>query len=510
MGIAIANGTSTFYIPIQHTDWLDKSVKNLTVPSNFLTCIQGELVFHNAKFDIHVLKKLGLDVPTKNIYDTMLMMHMIDENRLSYDLDSIVAELLGIHKEKDLAKKMKADWDNIPAFAMAKYAEQDASVTLQLYTLLKPHFEIYEELWQKQDLPFVFLLQEMEEKGILLDKVKCRESLALAKIRKAELEKEIGFNPAKTSILRKKLFDDPPFGYGLKPIKRSAKTQVPTVNEAFLEATNHPICGLLLEWRKLQKQITSYYESYLGLTEGHDRIHASFKMHGTVTGRLSCAEPNMQQIPRESDIKKLFKAEPGKELWEIDFKNIELRLAAVYTREPVLYDTFKIEGDVHQRTADELGIDRQKAKTVNFLISYGGGATALSTQLKIPWGEADKIVKKHKASMPLLFQTMDACTEAAEYSKEIKYWTGRRRHFKWPSEYRKAFNSLIQGGSFEIVKQAMLRLQEAGFDIRNQVHDSVWIMVDSHKEVEEAEHIMADWTEELFELKFSVESKRLN
>jgi DNA polymerase I-like protein with 3'-5' exonuclease and polymerase domains len=105
---------------------------------------------------------------------------------------------------------------------------------------------------------------------------------------------------------------------------------------------------------------------------------------------------------------------------------------------------------------------------------------------------------------------MNQATEAARYAGEVRLWSGRKRHLKWESECIKAFNSIIQGGSFEIVKRSMLRLQGAGFDIRSQVHDSVWLMVDSEKEIIEAEKIMADWTEELFELKFSVESKRLN
>jgi len=122
---------------------------------------------------------------------------------------------------------------------------------------------------------------------------------------------------------------------------------------------------------------------------------------------------------------------------------------------------------------------------------------------------ANDILQKYRAAYPKLFGVMYEATEAAKFAGEVRLWSGRKRHLRWESEAIKAFNSIIQGGSFEIVKRSMLRLQSAGFDIRSQVNDSVWLIVDSEKDVQEAEHIMADWTEELFGLKFSVESKRL-
>lgn len=499
----------TFYIPTQHDSWMAPDAQNLTIPPDFLTHVEGELVFHNAKFDIHVLKKLGLDLSKNKIYDTMLMGHLLWEDQLSHSLDHYATIYLGLAKEKQLARIMKkGEWEEMPAFAMAKYAENDVKLTLDLYNHFKPSFSEFEPVWDI-DEQFMYLLQEMEQKGLLIDLDFAVQLQTACKVRLAEIEKELGFDPAKPSQLHKRLFDPPPFGYGLKVTKRT-KGGKPQVNTAFLEQLNHPVAGLLLEWRQLQKQLTSYCNPYIDLTKGYGRLHASFKQHGTVTGRLSCADPNLQQIPRDSEFKKLFIAEEGKELWEIDFKNIEMRLAAVYSKEPILFDTFKEEGDVHQITATSLGINRHKAKTINFLVIYGGGAGALANQLRLPYSDCDSIIKKYRNLYPALFSTMNAATEAANRSGEVRMWSGRKRHFRYPSEHHKAFNSIIQGGSFEIVKRSMLKLQEAGFDIRNQVHDSVWLMVDSKKDVEEAEHIMSDWTEEAFGLKFSVESKRLN
>lgn len=507
MGISLCKDDQSYYIPVAHSSWMDPDGQNLEVPTDLLTHIRGPIVMHNAKFDLHVLRKAGVVVPEIILYDTMLMAHLINENHFNYSLDALASQFLGVHKEKDLAKVMKSEWDNMPAPVMAKYAEQDARITLQLYEYLKPQFEPYEEYWRTEE-KFLLLLQQMEQKGILVDTDRARELQLLCHTRIGEIQEELGFDPSKPSQLHAKLFGIPPIGLGLRITHTTPKGK-PQVNTAFLESCNHPIAGLLLEWRKLQKELTSYYNPYVARTEGYGRLHADFQQHGTVTGRLSCKDPNMQQIPRDSPVKKLFLAEPGKQLWEIDFKNIEMRLAAVYSKQVGLYDVFQEEGDVHQRTADELGVSRQHAKTINFLIIYGGGPKALATQLRIPEAKAKQIHQSYKKAYSDLFKIMDSAKEAADDRGEVRYWSGRKRHFKWPSEHIKAFNSIVQGGSFDIVKRSMLRLSGAGFDIRSQVHDSVWLMVDGEEDILRAEKIMTEWTTELFGLTFSVESKRL-
>lgn len=492
---------------------MGKVIENAEVPSDLLMELGGPVIFHNAKFDIHVLKRAGVKIPEAfKFYDTMLMAHLVDENEFSYDLNAMVKKYCGIdnqQKEKEIAKLIKdIGWTSIPPQYMAKYAEADAKVTLDLYKALKSPFSIYEDYWETESR-FLLLLQEMEYRGIAIDleKVKAYQLLCIDRLK--AIEGELGIDPAKPSQLHKKLFSQPPIGYGLKVIE-TTPTGKPKVGDKFLRDTQHPVIGVLKEWRVLSKQLSSYYNSYEKLCSGYGRLHPSFKQHGTVTGRLSCANPNMQQIPRDSPIKGLFKSEPGKQLWEIDYKNIEMRLAAVYSKELSLLETFAAEGDVHQLTADLLGITRQHAKIVNFLIIYGGGANALSVQLGKPASECKKILDRFHDAYPRLFATMQAANGAAmSNGGYVKLWSGRRRHFRFSSEYHKAFNSIIQGGSFEIVKRSMLDLQVVGFDMRNQVHDSVWILVDDKSQVEKAERIMADWTEDAFGLKFSVESKRL-
>ncbi|UOF81930.1 DNA polymerase [Caudoviricetes sp.] len=513
MGISIECNGELFYLPVRHSSWMTPNAPNVEVPSYLLSGVQAELVFHNAKFDLHVLRKLGVIIrPDTRVYDTMLMAHLLNENldakKGGYSLENLSRKLLPGGKEIELKDIWKGTWEEMPSFAMAKYAETDVLRTGQLYDLLKPAFADFEKVWEV-DEKFMYLLQKMEEKGLILDKVEARELQVMCEDRIEAIKKELGFDPSKPSQLHKRLFAEPPVGLGL-PITQETPTGKPQVNIKYLESLQHPIAGLLLEHSELKKQLTSYYRPYLDFTEGHDRIHASFKQHGTVTGRLSCADPNMHQIPRESPIKKLFLPERGKQLWELDFSALEPRLAAVYSQEPVLLELFATGGDYHQLTASSLKIPRQDGKGVNLTMLYGGGAPSLMKKLKCD----QKTAYKHVNGFWNTYRAMDdfknRVNEAAEADGEIKLWSGRKRRFPYKSEARKAFNSLIQGGGFEIVKRATMYLDDAGYDIRNQVHDSVWLMLDSEKDVPEAEHIMSDWTKKAFGLHFAVESKRLS
>ena len=252
----------------------------------------------------------------------------------------------------------------------------------------------------------------------------------------------------------------------------------------------------------------------------YPRLHPNFKQHGTETGRLSCELPNLQQIPREefkdAEVKKLFLPEEGKQLWEIDFRTIEYRLQACYAQDQKLIDLFENEGDFHQLVADDisekLGVrfPRQQAKTVNYLMSYGGGKQVLAKALGVSVGIAQSIHSAYRASYPLIFdKAQEAQLSAESNGLAIPMWSGRTRHFKYPGECHKAFNAVIQGGAFEIVKRAMLRLRVRGFSMSNQVHDSVWLNVTSEGDVIEAQKEMEGWTKDFFGLTFRTDKKRI-
>ena len=525
MGIAVYVPGKAFYIPVGHSNFFEEAV-NLQVPEDFFMGIKCPTIYHNAKFDLQVLSNAGIEVPTDQVWDTMLLAHFINENEAdkksffkgkayNYSLEAMAKKYCSLNKATTTSAVMKKDWSNMPIVAMGRYGMQDAIVTAELFLALKNMFnaefsESEGDPWVNFDRRFMLLLAKMEKVGLPVDLEMCAEMQDLSQIRLDEIQAELGFDPAKPSQLHPKLFDEPPWGFGLKPLSTTPGGK-PQVNKAFLERTNHPVCGLLLEHSGLRKQVTSYFASYQRIGARSGRVHPSFKMHGTVTGRLSCENPNLQQVPRESKVKDVFWGEEGCDLVEIDYSNIEMRLAAVYSEQPELLEEFSTrEGDVHGRVAKALGITRQMAKTVNFLTIYGGGKKVLADKLRIKESAAAKILSDYRKSYPEIFNCMAGAQRSAENNNGvIRFWSDRNRHFMSRSDCHKAFNSVIQGGSMEILKRSMILLDDAGFDIRNQVHDAVWLNVEDRSTIKQAEEIMEGWVFETFGLPFYVESKTL-
>ncbi len=477
------------------------------------------------KFDYNVLLKAGLPLPVDNLECTMMYSVYIDENHspVGHELDDVLKRYVG-EKKKTIEKKAIKDfgWESAPTHYMAIYAEQDSQHLPQLRDNLLRRIEPrHLKLWKETDSKFMLLLAEIERRGLPIDRELCESLDHRCDLRLQEIQEQLGFDPAKPTQLHPKLFADPPIGLGLKVPSRTPKTGAPQVSLSWLASQAHPTCALIHEYRKTAKQKSSYFSAYLSLTTRDDaRLYPSFKQHGTETGRLSCEKPNLQQIPREewkdAYVKKLFRPETGAQLWEVDFRTIEYRLSAVYARSEVLLDLFENEGDFHQLVADDVSsqagvnVSRQQAKTINYLMSFGGGVEVLQKQLGVSYGVADKIHKGYKKAYWEIFDKAEEAQAVAEQDGKIDMWSGRTRHFQYPSEYRSAFNAIIQGGAFEIVKRSMLRLWDAGFCISNQVHDSVWLQVDGEKDVIEAQHIMEDWTKPAFGLSFRTDRKRLN
>lgn len=503
----MAIGGNGFYIPVGHSNYFEES-KNVVLPSDFLS--KGKYVYHNAKFDLQVLRRHGLN-PSTDVEDTMMMAHYVNEDEFSFELDNLARVYGCTRKATKISQAMKKIWDDTPIAAMSKYAIQDALTTEELYQTLYPRYDYYKELWESTDRDFMLLLAKMETKGILVDIPRCHDLELQCMDRMNQIVQEIGFDPSKPSVLRSKLFDEPPFGFGLKPLSFTPKKREPQVNKKFLENTNHPVCGLLLEYNELKKQLTSYFRPYQRLGDVAGRLHPSFKQHGTVTGRLSCADPNLQQVPRTSKVKEVFMPEDDCNLVEIDYSNLEMRLMAVYCNQPHLLKVFgERSGDVHQATADLIGVPRYDAKQANFTIGYGGGWEPLNGYIKKGEQESRKIIDDWHKAYPEIKKTSYAAQRACEQNNGVvRMWSGRERHFRFSNEYHKAFNAVLQGGGFEIVKRSLLKLDAAGFDIRNQVHDSVWLNIMEKEEVKEAEKIMEEWVEEQFGLPFFVESKVL-
>ena len=512
LGVSLYVNYEAYYIPVNHQPSVEGLiVNNIKMEPDFFSGIKVPLIFHNALFDLSVLERAGFTIPDVPVICTMMWSHIVNEDYLAgHELSAVSKRYVDKEsvKETFLKGRLKGfGWEQTPPSVMGVYACQDAILPFAIYNVLKPLMVGMEEYWDRE-FKITKIMMKMIKKGVLVNRATCRELEIECEKKIDSLIKEIGFDPAKLSISRKKLFDPPPVGLGLRKTHRTP-TGLAQINDDFLAQCEHPITNLIQQHNHVKKELTSYYRPYLRLSDDDGHIHAGFKQHGTKTGRWSCADPNLHQIPRKGEIKELFSAEKNKELWEIDYNNIEWKMAAVYSQDPTLLRFFNNNEDMHMYVANKLVISRQDAKIGGFTYLFAGGHNAIMTQLGIAEEPAREFIIGMKELFPSLEAAKKRATKTAEANGYIKIWTGRKRHFNDKRQCYTAFNFLTQGGSFEIVKSSMLLLDAAGFDIRNCVHDSIWLMVDNEDQVKEAEHIMSDWTTESFGLNFSVESKRL-
>lgn len=494
------------YLPFRH--------RRGNLPKEYLERLQPifnhkPLIFHNAKFDLVSLETLGLKVP-EEFYDTMLMAHMINENWLSKGLDWLGNTLLkeGKKDQKIVQQIAKASggWDGVGPEIMGPYAKQDAEITLRLYEYLKPQFDKqgFGPLWSTEQR-FVRLLAKMESRGIRVDTSECSLQAQRGRLIMETIASELGLNPGSPKDLERLLLTE----LGL-PVYKTTPGGKPSFDkfamamyERDLELLENPTAGRIKEYRGWSKACAVAYEGYPALISPDGRLRPNYKMHGTVTGRLSCEKPNLQQIPRVSQnswdgaLKRLFIPADGYELWEADYSQLELRLGAAYAGERSLLEEFsKADSDVFSRMASELGFSRGDTKTLTYTLQYGGGIKRLSDVFKVDASRADAIRSQYFETYPGFKRLPQQAASKAKSRGYVKMWTGRRRHFENPEEEaHKAFNAIIQGGSAEIVKRTMLRLSDTvdGDDCRMllQVHDSVVFEIRKDRVAEYKERIKA-------------------
>lgn len=526
MGIGIAytlNGVvMSAYFPFRHEGEgnLDKS---------FLEPIKQLLedhrvVFHNAPFDIASLRSLGIEIRGE-VWDTQIMAHLYNENLPSKELDWLSRYFLKQEKIKEptLLKWIKIwGWRTVPAMMMEQYGAWDAVLTLRLFKFLYAGLRKQEllPLW-KYEYPFISSIVEMEKNGIRVDTEACEKLAQVAHEEMERIEAELGFAPSKPAELADLFFET----LGMPVLETTPKGK-PSLNKAvmvqydeMLSASENETAKLVLAYRGWQKADATAYTGYPRLVAPDGRIHPSFKIFGTKTGRLSCTKPNLQQIPRRSDkpwngaIKNLFIPEEGYELWEFDYAQLEFRLASVYSGDEPLISAWQNNEDVYQQVADALGITRQQAKTLVLSILYGAGDEKVAYMLRITEGEARAIRQNFKRQYPGLGRKMRDATQVGADRRFVKYWTGRKRHFTKfnPDEEHKAFNSILQGGGFEIVKRAiisLLPLSTPDHKMVLTVHDSIVFEIEKSRvagfipqvvEIMEGSHS--------FKIPFTVEAK---
>ena len=269
------------------------------------------------------------------------------------------------------------------------------------------------------------------------------------------------------------------------------------IYDQILEQRGDKRAKQVLAYRGWSKTTSSNYKPYLELLHPDGRLRPNFKMHGTRTGRLSCEQPNLQQIPRESyndwngRTKEAIIVEPGRKAIEFDYSQLEFRVGAAYGAVTRLLDAFNDPSrDVFDEMAALLGMERngnKGAKVLNYTLQFGGGATRISHVFGIEISAAQAIINNYYGQYPGLKIVAKFAENVCRDRGYIKYWSGRRRHITDPDEVRKAFNSLCQGGGFEIVKRVMLEIDKAGLNndecqLDLQVHDSIRASIEEGKE----------------------------
>jgi len=449
-------------------------------------------VFHNAKYDLIGLRNnWGIDLVDSPWYDTMLMVHMLNENLPDKSLDSCSRFYGGEGKAKsEIQRSIEQNfgYEYVPVGIMSEYSEVDALRTLELFETILPEFNrqgFNGKIWE-DEREWVRFIARMEAVGIAVDLETIESEIVTGELRMAELADILGGNPGSPKFLAKLFFDD----LHLPVVKRSEKTGKPSFDkyameeyELLLAHSAQPTAGLVLEYRGWAKTVSSNYKAYLDLLSPDGFLRPNYKVHGTRTQRLSCEKPNLQQIPRSTpkrwngNLKKAFVARFGYTLWEFDYAQLEFRLAAVYSGDEVLLLAFRAGVNIFTAMATVLGWLRQNCKTFTYTVLYGGGDRRVSIVFKVSTARARRMREEFYESYPALRTEQKKAAHLAKVRGYLKLWTGLRRHFADPeNDAHKAFNSLTQGGAAEIVKHTGIKLgKRVDWDECKpllQIHDS--------------------------------------
>lgn len=525
-----------YYVPL--ADWSRPLLAELLADANIAK------IGHNAKFDIETC--LHADLPVNNVtFDTMLAAFLLKEGSGRFGLKELAFTEFGINATpiSDLigtGAKQKT-MDQVEVEVVAQYASADADHTWRLYQLYSEQFNNQpklKELFDTMEMPLSFVLADMEGAGILVDKeLMATMSVQLGK-QLMELESgiydQVGhhFNINSPKQLAEVLFDN----LGL-PNNKKTKTGRSTDESVLQELKGaHPIVELILQYRELYKLKSTYIDALPTLVNQDGRMRTSYSQAVAATGRLSSSNPNLQNIPIRSEVgrklRQAFIANPGHQLLSVDYSQIELRILAHVSQDPALLDAFKSGEDVHAATAakvfncsvEEVTSDqRRAAKTINFGIMYGQSAHGLALQLGITRVEAAQFINDYFGVYKGVKAYLDNCIKQAHANGYVETLSGRRRripelassNFQMRSGgERMAINMPIQGTAADIIKIAMINIQQhlhkqsATSEMLLQVHDEL-VFTMAPDEMDKLTPVICRFMEEAMQLsvKLEVEAK---
>jgi len=532
VGIAVAVEGWSGYYPIAHEGGgnMDKSM----VIKWFQTVLKlpATKIFHNAMYDVCWIRNLGLSISGK-IVDTMIASALVDENQMRYDLNNCSKRYTGKGKDESALYNAAKEWGidpkaemyKLPAIYVGQYAEKDAEITLDLWKELKKEidhqdinsiFNLETELFPcLVDMRFLGVRVDVEGAHKLKQQLITEEKACLQRVKKeTQVDVQIWAARSIEQVFQKLSL----------PYDRTEKTNSPSFTKNFLQNHPHPLVKQIAQAREINKAHTTFIDTIIKHSH-KGRIHAEINQlrsdnGGTVTGRFSYSNPNLQQIPaRNKDlgpkIRSLFIPEEGHRWGCFDYSQQEPRLVVHYAALQNLYGAGEVldayndgDADFHSIVAEMADIPRDQAKTINLGLFYGMGKNKLQAELGVSKEKANGLFKQYHNKVPFVKQLMDNVMQRAQEAGKVRTLLGRlcRFHLWEPNQFGihkalphdaaltehgpgikraytyKALNKLIQGSAADMTKKAMIELYKEGIIPHIQVHDELDISVDGNEE----------------------------
>ncbi len=529
-GVAVAVKGWSGYYPIAHEGGGNMDRKKVLKWFQGVLSTPATKIFHNAMYDVCWIRALGLSINGK-IVDTMIASALVDENQMRYDLNNCSKRYTGKSKNetdlyaaaRDWGVDAKAEMYKLPAIYVGAYAEKDAELTLELWQELKKEilhqdiqsiFDLETELFPcLVDMRFLGVRVDVEQAHKLKEELSKEEKECLLKVKKETgIDVQIWAARSIAQVFEKLHL----------PFDRTEKTNSPSFTKNFLQNHPHPLVKRIARAREINKAHTTFIDTILKHSF-KGRIHAEINQlrsdnGGTVTGRFSYSNPNLQQIPARNKelgprIRSLFLPEEGHTWGCFDYSQQEPRLVVHYATLQNLYGVDEVlnayhegDADFHTIVADMAEIPRSQAKTINLGLFYGMGKNKLQAELGVSKDKAEELFRQYHGKVPFVKQLMDAVMRRAQDSGKIRTLLGRlcRFHLWEPNQFGihkalphdaalmehgpgikraytyKALNRLIQGSAADMTKKAMIELHKEGIIPHIQVHDELDISVNNN------------------------------
>jgi DNA polymerase I-like protein with 3'-5' exonuclease and polymerase domains len=548
IGFAVAVEGWQAYYPFNHLGGGNMIYEQVIKYMHDVCALPATKIFHNAQYDVGWLRSMGITI-NGEIIDTMIAAAIIDENRWSYSLNNVARDYLGeikaetdlIEAAKDHGVDPKAEMWKLPSEHVGFYAEQDARLTYLLWQRFKHEIKTQslETVWELECKLLPNLIK-MRERGVRVDVEKAgklqTEFVAQEKAKLSAIKKLVG-----TDI---DIWAARQIGQAFDKLKieypRTEKTGEPSFTQNWLHNSKHEISQLIVQAREINKFHNTFLQGILKY-EHKGRVHAEINQlrsdnGGTVSGRLSMSNPNLQQLPARNKefgpkIRGLFLPEEDHKWGSFDYSQQEPRMVVHYAAsigdgyegsQELVAAYENASADFHQTVADLCGIERTQAKTIGLGLMYGMGKNKLAASLGLSKEDADVLISKYNRKVPFVKMLSDRCMKKANDDGVIRTKKGRKCRFdKWETKdwglhmadteenirakygkdnmkrayTYKALNRLIQGSAADQTKQAIVSCAEAGHLPILQIHDELCFNIKDEQQAKEIKNIMENCME---------------